>query len=155
MRPLFYEYPDAASLPCDRSMTFLLGAKPLVAASPTPESPQDYRVCLPAGGWFDYWTGLPVPSAEAGEPQLLVETPSPARLPVFVRAGPILPRQPPGHSTMEAPDGPLRLDVYPGDDCEGVLYADDGHGMGYTRGEFLPQRVLCAATDDGLEIAFS
>lgn len=154
MRPLFLEYPDAASLPCDRSMTFLLGAKLLVAASPTPESPQDYRICLPAGGWFDYWTGLPVPPVDAGTPQVLVETPSLERLPVFVRAGTILPRQPPVQSTMQAPDGPLRLDVYPGEDCEGVLYADDGHGMGYARGEFLRQRLRCVVTVDGLEIAF-
>ncbi len=153
-RPVFYEYPDAASLPCDQSMSFLLGAKLLVAASPTPESPQDYRICLPAGGWFDYWTGRAVPAGEAGKPRVLVETPKLDRLPVFVRAGTILPRQPLVQSTMETPDGPLRLDVYPGEDCEGALYADDGHSLGYARGEFLRQRVRCEATADGLEVAF-
>jgi alpha-glucosidase len=154
VRPVFYEYPDAASLPCDQSMAFLLGAKLLVAASPTPESPQDYRICLPAGGWFDYWTGRAVPPGEAGKPHVLVETPAIDRLPVFVRAGTILPRQPLVQSTMETPDGPLTLDVYPGDDCEGVLYLDDGHSMDYASGGFLRQRVRCAETGDGLELAF-
>jgi alpha-glucosidase len=35
-----------------------------------------------------------------------------------------------------------------------VLYLDDGHSMDYASGGFLRQRVRCAATDDGLEIAF-
>jgi alpha-glucosidase len=154
MRPLFYDYPDAASLPCDQSMTFLLGASLLVAASPTPESSQDYRVCLPAGGWYDYWTGLAVAGEGDGKPATLTETPKLERLPVFVRAGTLLPRQPLVQSTQQVPDGPLTLDVYPGDDCEGMLYADDGHSMAHAKGSFLRQRLRCATTENGLEIGF-
>ena len=45
---------------------------------------------------------------------------------MFVRAGTILPRQPLVQSTMQVPQGPLELDVYPGEDCRGELYFDDG-----------------------------
>ena len=154
MRPLFYDYPDAASLPCDTSMSFLLGAKLLVAPPPTPESPQDYKLCLPAGGWYDYWSGLAVPGGNDGKPITLTETPKLDRLPVFVRAGTLLPRQPLVQSTQQVPDGPLSLDVYPGDDCDGMLYADDGHSMAYADRGFLRQRLRCAATADGLAIDF-
>ena len=154
MRPLFYEYPDAASLPCDTSMSFLLGAKLLVAPPPTPESPQDYKLCLPAGGWYDYWSGLAVPGGNDGKPITLTETPKLDRLPVFVRAGTILPRQPLVQSTQQVPDGPLSLDVYPGGDCDGMLYADDGHSMAYAGRGFLRQRLRCATTVDGLILDF-
>lgn len=154
MRPLFYEYPDAASLPCDQSMTFLLGAKLLVAAPPTPESPQDYRVCLPAGGWYDYWTGLEVPAADDGKAITLTETPKLEHLPVFVRAGTILPRQPLVQSTQQVPNGPLSLDVYPGKDCSGMLYVDDGHSMRYEAQGFMRQQLRCTSTDEGLVIEF-
>lgn len=153
-RPVFYEDPAALSLPCDQSMAFLLGRALLVAASPTPESPQSYRVCLPAGGWFDYWSGLAVAPVDAYDGTVRMETPSLERLPVFVRAGTILPRQPLVQSTAETPRGPLTLDVYPGPDCAGVLYADDGESLAYARGEFLRQRLRCSVRGDGIELVF-
>ena len=82
-------------------------------------------------------------------------TPTIATLPVFVRAGTILPRQPLVQSTAQVPDGPLQLDVYPGDACRGDLYADDGHSMGYTRGAFLRQAITCQTSDTGMTLRFA
>jgi alpha-glucosidase len=73
---------------------------------------------------------------------------------VFVRAGAILPGQALVQSTSEVPQGPLSLDVYPGDDCRGTIYADDGHSMAYTRQDYLRQRVRCVQTDAGIEFDF-
>src|SRR3954447_3071181 len=87
MRPTFYDYPDALHASCDQSMSFTVGRDLLVAAPPRPESPQPFDICLPAGGWYDYWTGLPVQGAK------LTENPKLDSVPVFVRAGTILPRQ--------------------------------------------------------------
>jgi alpha-glucosidase len=171
LRPVFYDYPDAVRLPCDQSWTFTLGKALLVAPPPSPESPQAYDVCLPSGGWFDYWTGLPAattPIRADGPIQSatqatgtaialgdkLRETPRLDRLPVFVRAGSILPKQSLVQSTAETPAGPLELHVYPGEACEGLLYADDGHSMAYERGVLLRQRLRCERTADGLTIAF-
>jgi alpha-glucosidase len=81
-------------------------------------------------------------------------TPALGRLPVFVRAGAILPGQALVQSTSETPRGPLSLDVYPGDDCRGTIYADDGHSMAYTREDYLRQRVRCVQTDAGIDIDF-
>ena len=60
MRPTFYNYPQMQSAPCDQSMAFTVGRDLLVAASPRPDSPKPYDICLPSAGWYDYWTGLPV-----------------------------------------------------------------------------------------------
>ena len=171
LRPVFYDYPDAAKLPCDQSWSFTLGKSLLVAPPPSPESPQSYDVCLAPGGWYDYWTGLPVQATpiegrgpiqsatQAANTATVIgdkvrETPRLDRLPVFVRAGSIVPRQAVVQSTAETPAGPLELHVYPGETCVGVLYADDGHTMGYARGAFLRQTVRCEKTATGLTVAF-
>ena len=158
MRPVFYDYPGALAAPCDTSMTFTVGRELMVAASPRPESPQAYDVCLPVGGWYDYWTGERV----RGQPiegntavERIVETPRLERLPLFVRAGTILPRQPVTQSTAERPRGPLSLDIYPGPDCRGELYWDDGETLGYRRGAFLRQPIRCAVGESGLQISFA
>jgi alpha-glucosidase len=146
MRPVFYDYPDAMKSDCDKAMTFLLGRSLMVAGPPKPESPQPFSVCLPAGGWYDYWTGLPVSQAK------LKLMPKLDELPVYVRAGTILPRQPLVQSTMEVPNGPLSLDVYPGEDCRGELYFDDGVRIG---GPSLRQSVSCTVTPTGVQLHFA
>jgi alpha-glucosidase len=158
MRPVFYDYPGALAAPCDTSMAFTVGRNLMVAASPKPESPQPYDVCLPAGGWYDYWSGQRV----AGQPvennsavERITETPRLDRLPLFVRAGTILSRQPVTQSTAKTPRGPLSLDIYPGPDCRGELYWDDGETLGYRRGRFLRQPVRCEASEAGLRLSFA
>ncbi|HEX3677909.1 MAG TPA: TIM-barrel domain-containing protein [Sphingomicrobium sp.] len=145
MRPVFYDYPDALDSDCDRSMTFTLGRDLLIAGPPKPESPEKFDICLPTGGWYDYWTGEPINQAK------LSETPRLDTLPVFVRAGTILPRQPLVESTMETPKGPLVLDIYPGNDCSGELYFDDGVSV---KGPSLRQAIGCSMTTKGALLHF-
>jgi alpha-glucosidase len=145
MRPVFYDYPDALQSSCDQSLSFTLGNNLLIAGPPKPESPQAFEICLPGGGWYDYWTGLPVAEHKLSRQPKLDE------LPVFVRAGTILPRQPLVQSTMEVPKGPLELDVYPGNDCRGELYFDDGISA---TGPHLRQPIQCAVTAKGVVLRF-
>ncbi|HEX3398113.1 MAG TPA: TIM-barrel domain-containing protein [Steroidobacteraceae bacterium] len=160
MRPLFYNFPDALDMPCEQPTAFMLGDRLLIAPPPVLESAQTYSICLPAGQWYDYWTGEPAAaqsaSASTGEPaaQSISITPSLGRLAVFVRAGAILPGQALVQSTSETPQGPLFLDVYPGEDCRGTIYADDGHSMAYVQQGYLRQQVRCAQTAAGINIDF-
>ena len=152
MRPTFYDYPSMSSAPCDQAMAFTLGRDVLVAPSPKPESTHAYEVCLPNTGWFDLWTGLQVSGeAKNGGIEVVKEMPRIDRLPVFVRAGAILPRQPLVQSTAERPNGPLQLHVYPGPDCRGDLYFDDGVSV---KGANLRQTVRCTIGRDGLMLEF-
>ena len=146
MRPVFYDYPDALKNDCDKAMSWTVGASLMVAGAPKMESPQPYSVCLPAGGWYDYWTGQPVTQTK------LTLQPKLGELPVFVRAGTILPRQPLVQSTMQAPQGPLQLDVYPGGNCGGELYFDDGVHIG---GPSLRQSIECAVVPAGVAVWFN
>jgi len=145
MRPVFYDYPDALQGGCDLSMSFTLGRDLLIAGPPKPESPEPFDICLPKGVWYDYWTGQKVAVAK------LTESPKLDTLPVFVRAGTILPRQPLVQSTMERPSGPLRLDVYPGANCRGDLYFDDGVNV---NGPSLRQSIQCIETPKGIALRF-
>jgi alpha-glucosidase len=126
-------------------MSFTLGRDLLVFGPPKPESPAPFDICLPQGGWYDYWTGLPVAKRKFSEAPRLES------LPVFVRAGTILPRQPLVQSSAETPRGALKLDVYPGDDCRGELYFDDGISIG---GASLRQEIRCRTTPAGLVLQF-
>jgi alpha-glucosidase len=161
MRPVFYDFPDALAASCEQSTTFMLGDRLLIAPPPDLESPAAYEICLPRGRWYDYWSGadasrLPHSANGSGDSagQVVTVTPGLATLPVFVRAGAILPRQPLVQSTAETPRGPLSLDIYPGEDCRGQIYLDDGHSMGYARGAYLRQLVRCAVSEDRLSVDF-
>ena len=140
MRPVFLDYP-AIIAKGDRlggtEDEFMLGSDLLVAPPTTWESPAPYAITLPGPGWYDYWTGLPVQGAGT------IETPTLDRLPVFVRPGAIVPRQPLVQSTVETPKGRMQIDVYPGPDCAGTLYLDDGESFAYKRGGYLRQQVTC------------
>lgn len=151
-RPLFYDFPGMISESCVTTMSFTLGGKLMVAGAPCPEQHNAYAACLPAGIWYDYWTGARVaiePSRDGPFGQLIL-TPRLNTLPVFVRGGTILPRQPLLQSTSEKPKGPLELHIYPGPDCAGTLYDDDGLSMGFTRGAFLRQSVRCETDAKGV-----
>lgn len=158
MRPLFLEFPDAAAdkhpLDLDAGNEFLFGSDLLVAPAPFPEKPDAYTVKFPPGDWYDYWSGerLHQETASAAAPMQALVHPTPEVLPVFVREGAIVPMQPLTQSTNEVPDGPLTLRIYPGRDCKGALYQDDGKTMAYKRGEFLRMQFTCDAAADSLKL---
>jgi alpha-glucosidase len=166
VRPLFLEFPngtgDGQPLDLANSGSFLLGANLLIAQSPFPDEMDDYTVALPPTGWYDYWTGsrvsgssgrkgidnAPVAQAEIKIHRTL------DTLPVFVRAGAIIPQQPLVQSTDEKPEGPLTLRVYPpsatGAECSGDLYLDDGLSYDFKKGEYLRDLFTCRLTAQGL-----
>jgi len=159
VRPLFLEFPratkDLQPLDLKAGNEFLFGPNLLVAPPPFPEQPEDYALKLPPGVWYDYWTGgkfqqTATPDGPvAAEPRI---QPTLDVLPVYVREGSIIPLQPLVQSTDEKPQGPLTLRVYPGKDCHGSLYLDDGKTMAYTRGEFLRLAFSCTVTPTGVEL---
>jgi len=173
MRPIFLEFPEvyAPSSPGFDHMDteFLLGRSLLIAPQPFGEMLDDYILALPKGAWFDFWTGDKMPnSAPAAAP--IAETvvakpgakfPEPRKIhpkldtmPVYVRGGTVLPMQPLIQNTEEVPRGPLELRVYPGADCQGTIYLDDGHSLAYQHGQFLRQNFTCEADAKSLRLAF-
>jgi alpha-glucosidase len=159
---MFLEFPNATSdghpFDIDASNEFLFGPDILVAPAPFPEKPFSYEVKLPAVDWYDYWTGKPVslPGGDHATSDARVTVhPELDQLPVFIRAGAILPMQPLTQSTSETPQGPLTLRVYPGKDCDGTLYLDDGISLAYARGDYLRMQFACEKTASGVRVHVS
>jgi alpha-glucosidase len=158
VRPLFLEFPNATSdshpLDLDAGNEFLFGPDLLVAPPPFPEQPDTYDLKLPPGIWYDYWSGEKIQSVASPGTATVNPTIQPRldTLPVYVRGGSILPLQPLTQSTEETPQGPLTLRVYPGKDCHGDLYLDDGETFAYTRGEFLRMDFSCGITTEGIDL---
>jgi len=144
MRPLFMEFPADRSIRTNGD-EFMFGPDLLVAPK-TLETLDDYDVTLPTGDWFDFWSGAKVTGNQVHEhPQLDV-------LPVFVRAGSILPMQNVVQNTQEIPQGPLQIRIYPGSACRGSLYMDDGHTFNFKHGQFLRIGFTCQTSPDGVSI---
>jgi alpha-glucosidase len=154
-RPLFLEFPAATAdkhpLDLDAGAEFMFGHAILVAPPPFFEQPDNYELKLPPGAWYDYWTGAKIQNA-ADDPNSkpVVIAPKLEVLPVYVREGAIVPMQPLVQSTEETPQGPLTLRVYPGKNCHGSLYADDGKTLAYQHGDFLRLEFSCDVTPQGL-----
>jgi alpha-glucosidase len=148
MRPMFLEFPDQPDLALNDA-EFMLGDS-LVVAPKVWEFTGTYSVSLPAGGWYDFWTGAKVPGGGR-----LDITPRLDTLPVYVRAGSIIPQQPVVQNVDETLQGPLTLNVYPGPQCHGSLYTDDGNTMAYKKGETLRMDFTCSASADRIDVNIS
>jgi alpha-glucosidase len=142
MRPLFLEFPKGERVAATDE-EFMFGPRMLVAPKVW-EFVTAYEVQLPQGDWYDYWTGVKIPASQNNAGGTLKVTPGLDELPVYVRAGSILPQQPLVQNTQEIPRGPLELLVFPGDNCSGDLYLDDGHTFNYQRGEYLRTSFSCS-----------
>ena len=112
--------------PVSTPMAYAPGSRPLDGASLT------RRVYLPAGAdWFD----LATDELLGGGQEIHAAAPL-ERIPVFVRAGSIVPMGPDRDHADVAPNETLEVHVYPGRDTTFTLYEDAGDGYGYEAGEF-------------------
>jgi alpha-glucosidase len=146
MRPLFLEYSQVQELAGD-DRDFLFG--PDLFVTPVfSEEDQAPEIHLPPGEWYEYKR-----SRKHKRGEEMQSKPVPEFLPVWVRAGAIVPEEPLVQSTEETPDGPLELQVYPGQDCHGSLYQDDGHTFAYQRGVFLRMEYTCQIAGQNVTVA--
>jgi len=84
---------------------------------------------LPKATWIDFWSG----KSQEGGGAITAEAPKEI-LPLFVRAGSIIPMGPVMQYIGEKKEDPLEIRVYPGADGSFSLYEDDGVSQEYTRG---------------------
>ena len=90
------------------------------------------QVYLPRGAWYDFWTGERLEGGREITRPVDLET-----MPLYVRAGAIVPMGPVKQYTAEKVDGPLAVTVYPGADGAFLLYEDDGSSFNYRKGEWM------------------
>ena len=98
-------------------------------------------VYLPQGTWYDFWTG------EKQDGGRRIEADAPLdKLPLFVRAGSIVPMGPPMEWTTEKPADPIELRVYSGADGDFTLYEDENDSYRYEKGA---HATIAMHWDDG------
>jgi alpha-D-xyloside xylohydrolase len=130
MRPLVMDFRDDAKA---RELTDEYMFGPAFLVSPVTEYKARSRsVYLPGGtDWYDLWTGTRL----AGGQSITAEAPFDS-LPLYMRAGSIVPVGPEQQYIGEKPNAPVTLYVYAGANGRFSLYEDDGRTYGYERGEF-------------------
>ncbi|MBR8837456.1 MAG: glycoside hydrolase family 31 protein [Stigonema ocellatum SAG 48.90 = DSM 106950] len=128
LRPLLYHFPNDVK-------TFTLGDQvmlgPSLLAAPIYRPGVEHRVVyLPEGRWYDWWSG----EAIDGPTPILAHAPL-ERMPLYVRAGSIIPMAPVMQYVDERPLDQLTLRIWKGTG-EFTLYEDDGHTFDYKTGTF-------------------
>jgi len=127
MRPLMMDWP---SDPVAREVKdeYMFGQSILVA--PVVTNTVSRSLYLPEGEWIDFWTGKKIRGGAASEYAAALDV-----LPLFVRAGSIIPVGPEVQYSNEKNWDNLQLRIYPGADAEFVLYEDEGDNFNYLKGQ--------------------
>jgi len=147
IRPLALEYPNDPVTATDKvKYEFLVGKDFLVAPVYADTATRD-GIYLPAGTWVDYWSGKTYtgPTTIDGYAAPL------DKLPMFARAGAIVPMWPKGTLSWQTRDrGELDYDVYAKGDSSYTLYEDDGVTRQYAGGASATQKVDVATEGTGV-----
>ena len=134
MRALWLHYPDDEKV---RGIgdQYLWGRDLLIA--PVHAKGATHRdLYLPPGKWYDWWTGQAVDGGRFLKRAVDLST-----MPIYVRAGAIIPVDPIRQYTAQKPEEPTTLKIYQGADGDCLLYDDDGISLGYLKGESVQTRI--------------
>lgn len=108
---------------------FMFGPSILVSPVTQEGATSRWLYLPPAAGWYDFWSGKRV----SGDQRLEVSAPL-DRIPLFIKAGSILPMRPEIEYADEDPAAPIELRVYRGADGNFDLYEDEGDNYDYEKG---------------------
>jgi alpha-D-xyloside xylohydrolase len=116
----------------EQKYEYMFGKNLLVAPVVT-AGMEKWNVYLPVavGGWYDFWTEQHLTGGKSTEADSPVD-----KVPVFVKAGSILPLGPEKQYVAQKSDAPIELRIYPGKDAVFTLYEDEGTNYNYEKGQF-------------------
>ncbi|HUJ30016.1 MAG TPA: TIM-barrel domain-containing protein [Candidatus Acidoferrum sp.] len=150
LHPLYYDSPEATEAYADND-EYMFGDSMLVApiVQPVDKDSQLAKrsVWLPKGDWIEWYSG-----AHLKGPASLKRSFSIEQVPVYVKAGSIIPMEPQMRYTGERPVDPLILTVFPVEDGQTStynLYEDAGDTPGYRIGRDAWTRIRATASADG------
>lgn len=113
------------------STEYMMGDSLLVAPVTTPGLSTTAKVWFPPGRWTDFFTG-----ASFNGPALRTVGASPDHMPVYIKAGGIIPSVAAAPNVASQSRDALTLTVSPAASGSTSLYDDAGQGLGYRDGEF-------------------
>ena len=129
MRPLVMDFREDASA-LDHPFEFMFG-QAFVVAPVTEPGVTEWSVYLPAHAvWYDFWTGTRFVGGQTTRTAAPLD-----KIPLFVRAGSVVPMGPLFQYSTEGTD-PIEIRIYPGADGEFTLYEDENDNYGYEEGHY-------------------
>ncbi len=147
LRPLLYHFPQD---PHTYALADQVMLGPTLMAAPILRSGMTHRgVYLPAGSWFDWWTGQQL----TGSTHVLAEAPL-DRMPLYVRAGGVIPMAPIRPSISSPQTDPLRLRIWPGEG-NWLHYEDDGETFEYQQGNWSTLSIQVRETGAELQVTIA
>lgn len=126
---------------------YLLGPSMLVAPVTAPGAVTTASVWFPPGRWVDWFTGATFNGPSTASISVPLD-----RAPVFVRAGGVVPLQPPDGHAATAGSAPLTLRVFAGAGGTYQLYDDSGSGLGYQRGQSSSTAITFSPSSSGATV---
>jgi len=128
MRALWLHYPgDAIARAIGNEY---LWGRDLLIAPVFKKGATNWNVYLPTGGWYDWWTNEKKTGGQTISREINLET-----MPVYVRAGAIIPFDAVRQYSNEVVREPTTLKIYTGADGLYTLYEDDGVSQDYLEGK--------------------
>ncbi len=148
LRPLYYDFPEAAEA-YDFKNEYLFGDNMLVAPIVAPVAAESglatTSIWLPPGAWIERYTGARLQGPAKTERSFDLQ-----EIPVYVKAGAIIPMQPKMRHTGEKPVDPLVLEIFPGAASGSTrVYEDAGNDLGYKKDECAWTEVRYSRQEDG------
>jgi alpha-D-xyloside xylohydrolase len=130
MRPMVMDFKDDPAA-VSQSYQYMFGKSFLVAPITEPGVTQ-WDVYLPKStSWYNFWTG----KRFTGGQTIKADAPQ-DKIPLFVKAGSIVPMGKFMQYTSEKPMDTLEIRIYPGADGQFTLYSDEGNNYNYEKGKY-------------------
>lgn len=148
MRPLVMDFPtDHHAL--EQRHEFMFGPSLLVAPI-TEGKVKQWNVYLPeyAEGWIDFWSGEKLNGGQSVIVDVALD-----KIPLFVKAGSILPLGPEKLFASEETDEALEIRIYPGADATFSIYEDEGDNYNYEKGKSATFQLTWKDAEKTLEIS--
>lgn len=147
LRPLYYDYPDeplAYETPAQYTFGEAMMVVPITHPLDQATGLARQGLWVPPGQWLEWFTGTPLEGGRTATRAFLLD-----EIPVYVKAGAIVPMQPKMRYTGERPVDPLILAIFPGERGETRVYEDEGDTPGYKDGThaWTPVRFERTAAD--------
>ncbi|MDP2956433.1 MAG: glycoside hydrolase family 31 protein, partial [Longimicrobiales bacterium] len=151
LRPLYYHWPEEDAAYAHMGQ-YMLGEDLLVAPVTTPADSATglatVSLWLPPGDWVEWGSGARLHGPATVERTYLLD-----EIPLFARAGAVIPMAEPALRVGAADRGPLVLTVFPGTAGQAGLYEDAGNDTGYLRGESARTVLLAKWSEGGRRVS--
>jgi alpha-glucosidase len=151
--PLYYDWPEEEAAYTSKG-EYRFGDQMLVApvtvAADKVSGLATEKVWVPKGEWIEWPTGKHFTGPAIVERSFAID-----QVPVYLKAGAIVPMQPPMRYTGEKPVDPLIVNVWPlapGTTSTYSVYEDSGVAVEYQRGVFARTPIKATQTGDSLKV---